>query len=114
MKQLVKSFYYAWNGLRSVWQEEQNFRIETGATLAVLGLSYWLRLSLGEWAVILLCVIIVLAAEMVNTAIEDLCNKVEPNHDPMIGRIKDIMAGFTLLVSLGSAVVGILIIVQHI
>ena len=54
-------------------------------------------------------VIAVLAAEIVNTAIEDLCNKVEPNTDSVIGKIKDTMGGFVFIVALGSAIIGVMI-----
>ncbi len=113
MEQLRKSFSYAVRGLMLAWREEQNFRLEVLVAVAVLGSAWWLRLTGGQSAIIILCITIVLSAEVLNTALEDLCNKVEPRHDPVIGNVKDLMAGFTLLVSLGSVAVGILIFTLH-
>ncbi|MEI6479125.1 MAG: diacylglycerol kinase [bacterium] len=48
-----------------------------------------------------------------NTAIEDLCNKVEPEHDPAIGKIKDTMAAFVFVSSIGVSILGILIFAHH-
>ena len=62
-----------------------------------------------EWMIVVGCIGAVLSAEMLNTAIEDLCNKVEPNTDPVIGKIKDMMGGFVLIVCTSSAVIGLLV-----
>lgn len=109
MQKLFKSFGWAMNGLCTVWREEMNFRIELFVGLAVVALGFYFKLELIEWVVIVGCITAVLSAEMVNTAIEDLCNKVEPNTDPVIGKVKDIMGGFVFTVALGVAIVGALI-----
>ncbi len=106
MKKLIRSFGFAVHGIRAVWREEANFRIEVAVAVTVVALGVWLRFSALEWIIIAGCISAILSAEMVNTAIEDLCNKVEPSIDPAIGKIKDIMAGFVLVVSLGTAIVG--------
>lgn len=97
------------NGLCTVWREEVNFRIEFFVGMAVVALGFYFKLEIVEWVVIIGCITAVLSAEMVNTAIEDLCNKVEPNTDPAIGKVKDIMGGFVFTVALGAATVGALI-----
>lgn len=97
------------SGLRTTWREEVNFRIEVGVSIAVIALSVWLRVSLVEQVILIGCVVAVLSAELVNTAIEDLCNKVEPSVDPAIGKVKDIMAAYVLVVSLGAVIVGAII-----
>ena len=83
--------------------------------LAVVAIvvAWCLGFTSFEWMVLVGCIITVLSAEMVNTAIEDLCNKVEPNSDPLIAKIKDMMAGFVLVVSSGAFVVGILLLLEH-
>ncbi len=106
MKKLIISFKWAIKGIRAVWREEVNFRIEVTVAVIVVALGFWLQFSALGWIIIIGCISAILSAEMVNTAVEDLCNKVEPNTDPTIGKIKDIMGGFVLVVSLGTAVVG--------
>lgn len=114
MKRLLKSFEWASHGIHTVWKEETNFRIEFYIGVAVVALAWYVGFSTIEWAAIFLCIGVVLASEMVNTAVEDLCDRIEPSHDPIIGKIKDVMGGFVLVVSLTSATVGILIFSGHI
>lgn len=109
MSKLIKSFGWAMTGLCTVWREEINFRIELFVGLVVVALGFYFKLAIIEWVVIVGCIAAVLAAEMVNTAIEDLCNKVEPNTDPAIGKIKDTMGGFVFIIALGAAIVGVMV-----
>lgn len=109
MNKLIKSFGWAMNGLRTVWCEEVNFRIEVCVALIVIAKATYLNFSVPEWIIIIGCIGAVLSAEMVNTAVEDLCNKVEPKADPAIKKIKDIMGGFVLVVCLTSVSIGLVI-----
>ncbi|MBI5077933.1 MAG: diacylglycerol kinase family protein [Candidatus Yonathbacteria bacterium] len=109
MQKLIKSFQWAMNGIHTVWREEVNFRIESVIALAVLVSAFYLDFSMPEWIIIIGCIGAVLAAEIINTAVEDLCNKVEPNTDTVIGKIKDTMGGFVLVVCLTSAIIGVMI-----
>ena len=54
----------------------------------------------------MICIAIVLCLEMVNSAIEQLCNMVTKEFHPSIGKIKDISAGAVLLASILSFVIG--------
>ena len=101
------------NGIRMAWREEVNFRIEILAAVGVVAAGIYLNFSKLEWAFIVVCLAAVLAAEMINTAIEDLCNKVEPNTDLVIGKIKDMMGGFVLIVVLGAVIIGAMVFSNH-
>lgn len=109
MQKLIESFKWAMNGIRAVWREEVNFRIELGIAVLVVLFGIYADFLVLEWMIIIACIGAVLSAEILNTAIEDLCNKVEPNTDPVIGKIKDTMGGFVLVVCLTSAIIGIII-----
>lgn len=113
MANVMKSFGWALNGLATVWREERNFRIQIILGFLVVGLGFYFHLSLLEWIVIVGCITAVLGAEIVNTAVEDLCNKVEPNTDPIIGKIKDVMAGFVFVVCCAVAVIGSIVAYAH-
>lgn len=102
-----ESLGWAMNGLRTVWSEETNFRIQICVSFAVVAGAVYLKFSVPEWIIITGCIGAVFSAEMLNTAIEDLCNKVEPARDQAIGKIKDIMGGFVLLVCLTSIAIGL-------
>ncbi|MEI6842904.1 MAG: diacylglycerol kinase [bacterium] len=109
----INSFKNAFRGIRTTWQEELNFRIELAVTLVVLVLMIMFRFSFGESALCIVAIVLVLSAEIVNTVVEDLCNKVEPAYDSAIGKIKDTMAGLVFVSSLGAFVLGILVFWHH-
>lgn len=113
MNRLSKSFKWAISGLRTVWREEVNFRIEVSIATVVVLFGIYVNFLVLEWMIIIACIGAVLSAEMVNTAIEDLCNKIEPNTDVAIGKIKDVMGGFVLVVCITAAIIGIMILCNY-
>lgn len=99
------------NALSSIafaWKTEQNFRTEVIFGLATLMVFGFLRPTAIWWALILLCIMLVLAAELINSALEALTDHLHPDLHPIIGRAKDMLAGFVLLTSCGAALVGLL------
>ena len=110
---LVKSVGYAFRGLTSVWKEEINFRIEIFCAGLDLLASWFFHFSYIEVAILVLVIVVILAGEIVNTAIEDLCDKVEPRQDILIGKVKDIMAGFVLVGALGAVLIGLVVFTFH-
>ena len=110
---MLRPFIHAFRGLITVWKEESHFRVQVFATLLVLFSIYYFTFSFFESVVVLFATVLVLSAEIINTAIEDVCNKIEPNQDRMIGKIKDVMSAFVLVTSLGAFIVGILTFCHH-
>jgi diacylglycerol kinase (ATP) len=104
----LKSFVYAARGLRWLVQDEHNARIHLAASIAVVAAGAVLRVSLAEWRWLVLAIALVWMTEAFNTMVEELCDKVQPEFDPVIGRIKDIAAGAVLVASLAAGVIGIL------
>ena len=72
-------------------------------------LGWVFQIDAMEWMVILLCITAVLTLEMINTAIEKLCDVVHPGYHPQIKVIKDIAAGAVLLAAVGSVIAGAII-----
>ncbi len=104
----LRSFIFAWRGLRRLVREEHNARLHLAATLAVVGAGLFLRVSVADWRWLVLAIALVWLAEAFNTAVENLCDRVEPGFDPAIGRIKDMAAGAVLIASLAAAAIGLL------
>ena len=75
------------------------------ATFAIL-LGIVLHISTTECLIVLLCIAVVLLAEMINTAIEKLCDRIEKNFHPTIKLAKDTAAGAVLVSALISFVIG--------
>ncbi len=110
MKKFINSSENALKGLEHVWKEERNFKIHCIISVLVIIVGFILHFDTYQWVAVILCIIIVLALEMVNSAIEYTWNHLEPNHHPVVGTIKDVMAGAVLVASIGAAIVGILVI----
>lgn len=105
---LIKSFGFAFNGIK-LCLKEPNFKIHLFCALLATILGFLLRISNIEWLVVLICITLVLAFEMLNTAIEHLCNVVSPTFNPVIKIIKDVSAAAVLVVALMATVCGAII-----
>lgn len=114
MHRLVRSFGYAWQGIRQCLAHEPNFKIHVGFAAAATGMGVLLQLTVTEWAVILICIAMVIAMEMVNTALEHLCNLVYPGHSPVIKKVKDVAAGAVMLCAMAAAICGFIIFIPKI
>ena len=107
------SFVFAWRGLQTTWREEHNFRIEVFVSVIVTFCMFYFHFSYIESALSFIAITIVLSAEIINTVLEDLCNKVEPLHDPIIAKIKDTAGAFVLVSVLGALILGCLVFYHH-
>ena len=106
--QLIKSFGFALNGIK-LCLKEPNFKIHLLLAVLAILLGFLLHISNMEWIVVLICITMVLAFEMLNTAIEHLCDIVSPAFNPVIKIIKDVSAAAVLVVALMAAVCGAVI-----
>jgi diacylglycerol kinase len=108
---LFSSFGFAFSGLIKAFLIESNLKIHVAAGISAAGLAYWLNFSFIEWAVLIICIGIVIAFELMNTAVELVCNRISTDHHPLTGLIKDLSAAAVLVVSIASAVVGFILFV---
>jgi len=92
-----------------VLRTQRNAWIHAGISSVVLVVGLWLRLSLQEWAIIVLTLALVWAAESFNTALEAITDLVNPNKHHLAKTVKDVGAGAVLICAAAAVVVGILI-----
>jgi diacylglycerol kinase (ATP) len=111
--QIKRSFGYAIQGLRTTWREEHNFRIEVVVAFIVVCAMIYFKFTFIESILCILAIVLVLSAEIVNTAIEDMADLIDANPNPLVGKIKDTMAGFVLISALGSAIIGTMVFYHH-
>jgi diacylglycerol kinase len=109
MKKIVKSFTFAFNGLKLCFVSEINFKIHLLLAIAALLLGVACSISNTEWLAVTICIAFVTATEMINTAVEKLCDLVQKDFHPGIKKIKDIAAGAVLLAAFCSLVIGVVI-----
>lgn len=113
LKQFSQAFGYALNGLKLAWIEGMNFKIQVVCAFLAGALGLFLHISALEFCIVILAISSVLAAEAFNTALEELCDKFQPTHDPHIAKIKDLAAAAVLLTSVGTLVIGLVIFLPY-
>lgn len=109
MRQFLRGFVYAGRGVWFCVRHERNFRIHMVLGAYVLLLAPYFRLSRGEWAALLGIVALVLAAEAVNTAVEQVVNLASPQRRMRARVAKDVAAGAVLLCALSAVGTGIVL-----
>lgn len=104
-----RSFGFAFRGWWYVLRTQRNAWIHAAISTAVIFVSLWLRLPPRDWAVLLLTIAMVWAAEFFNTAIEAVVDLASPLHHPLAAVGKDVGAAAVLIAALASVGVGLLI-----
>lgn len=99
----------AYSGANFFFKSERNGRIQFTISAAAILLSIYAKLSLEKWVLVILCIGLVISLEMVNTAIEQLCNIIHPDHHKAIKVVKDVAAAAVLWASFISIIIGIII-----
>lgn len=110
----ITSIRYALTGLLIAWREESNFRFEFACAIFFLTLAYFVRLNNVEFLIMVFMFGFILTAELFNTALEELCDKFQPTHDPHVAKIKDLAAAAVLTSAFTALIVGLIIFVPHI
>ena len=104
------------NAFRGTWQEvrqDRSFRVHFSFAAAVIVCAALLQItgnfSLIEWCLLLVCITVVLAAEVFNSALEAMAKAITDERDPRIGAALDLGSAAVLIASIGAAVVGTII-----
>lgn len=105
----IRSFGYALQGLAFALRTQANFRIHLVAACAVVGLGLLWGISADDWRWLVIAIALVLAAELMNTAFEHLCNVVQPELHASVKAAKDVAAGAVLVTAVAAAIIGALV-----
>ena len=103
----LRSVYYAVRGLGFALFNERNLRVHFAAAAYVLWFSRYYSLGRVEYALLIMTIGIVIAAEMINTAIEKSIDVTVEDFNALAGSAKDVAAGAVLVASLTSFGVGV-------
>ncbi len=110
LRDRLRSFRFAGRGLKDMWANEHNFRVQLFAGLAIVFVGLVLKFVAWEWLAVFLSIGVVLALEVMNTALETFCNYVSPERDDTIGRVKDLSAAAVLLGAMTSVVIALIVV----
>lgn len=113
MSRFLRSLSHALKGFRWVLSE-RHFRFHLLATVVVVLSAALLPLNSYDWLWLVLAIALVLIAELINTAIEKLLDRIHPEQHREIGRVKDMSASAVLLAALFSLLVAGLILIPKI
>lgn len=106
---LYKSFGYAFQGIFNTIRTERNIKIHCAAAILVTIFGIWLQISKTEWMICFILFGLILALELVNTAVEATVDLFTEKRKPLAKKAKDAAAGAVLIAAIFAAVIGILI-----
>ncbi|MDO4313299.1 MAG: diacylglycerol kinase family protein [Eubacteriales bacterium] len=106
-----KSFGYAFEGIYTCIKKERNMRIHCVMAVFVVIAGIILGISVTEWCICLVLFGLIMALEMVNTAVEAVVDLVTQERKPLAKIAKDTAAGAVLIAAIMSAIIGCIIFV---
>ncbi len=109
MSRLLSSFHYALQGIAHAIKTQANLQIHLVISTLVIIAGIIFQISSIEWIDIILAMMIVISAELFNTSIENLTDRVSMEHHPLAKVAKDTAAGAVLVTAIGSVVIGVFI-----
>lgn len=110
---LYKSFGYAFQGIFNTIRTERNIKIHCVIAVLVIIFGIWLKITKTEWMICFILFGLILALELVNTAVEaavDLCTE---DRRPLAKKAKDAAAGAVLIAAIFAAVIGLMIFIPR-
>ena len=105
----LRKFGLAFLGIYRGARGQSSFAVHLLCALAVVVAAAWFGKSLLEWCVLILCITIVLAAELMNSAIEHLGKAIDRRYNPHLAAALDIASGAVLITAIGAALIGAII-----
>lgn len=110
----LRSAYHAFSGLLWVAPRTPSLLLGVACVVVLAVAGIVLRFSSVEIALLILVGTVLLAVETLNTSLEMLCDRVEPQRDPAIGKIKDVAAGATGVTEIGGFIAVAILLWHHV
>ena len=104
-----RKFRDAFRGVAVGVRAQSSFRVHFLFTALVIAAAALLRAGWIEWVVLLVCIAVVLTAEMFNSALESLAKAITDKHDPRLADALDTGSAAVLVASIGAALVGAIV-----
>ena len=113
-KSIIKSFIYAFEGIFYALRDNRNIRIHFIVAVLVVFAGVFFRVNRFEMGIIGIMILLVIMAEMINTAIEEMVDLIVSEHRQQAKIAKDVAAGMVLVAVVGSVIAGIFIFTPHV
>ncbi|WP_417243368.1 diacylglycerol kinase [Celeribacter sp.] len=110
-KRLILRTIWSLHGLRATWASEHSFRTWVWANLASATLACVLDLTAAERGLILALGLLILAAELINTAIEDAVDYISTDNHPLAKRAKDAGSAGVFVTSVAAGVAWVVVLI---
>ena len=114
IKNRIKSFDYAFQGLLYFIKTQHNAWIHLLAAIIVIVFGFVYKLNITEWCLIIFAIGLVFSLEIINTALEYVSDLVSPERNLKVKRIKDMAAGGVLISAITAAIIGLIIFIPKI
>ena len=108
----LKAFGYAFEGIKMAFVCELPVRIQVWSFALLCLLGFFLHWTLQEWSFMLICSTLIIVTELINTALEKLCDLITLEHRHEIKYIKDLAAGAVLLQVITAFIVGWVLVIR--
>ncbi len=105
----IKSFGYAIEGIFTFFRTQHNAWIHAFAAVLVVVFGYIFKVNSYDWCLLTIAIAIVIATEMLNTAIEFLTDLVSPGFNLHAKKVKDVAAGAVLIAAIAAIVIGLIV-----
>lgn len=105
----LKSVGYAFKGALLLLKTESSIKIQFFIATVVTIAGFFFNISSTEWCIQLLAIGLIMCAEGINTAIEEIADFIHPEHHIKIGVIKDIAAGAVFIAAFFASIIGFII-----
>ena len=108
----VDKFRDAFRGIREGGRGQSSFHVHIMTAAAVVIVAALLKATVLQWCLLLICITVVLVAEMLNTAMEHLAKGITNRHDENVRRALNIASGAVLMASIGASAVGAIVFIN--
>lgn len=114
MVRFYRSARWAVSGIIYALRTERNMRFHASMLVMVVAAGLGFGISGAEWIAVLLVSALVLAAELMNTAVENIVDLASPQRHPLAKAAKDTAAGAVLILGIAAVAVGLIVFVPYV
>lgn len=113
-KRIISSINNSFNGLKAAYKSEQSMYIHLASTIVLLLFSFFLKISMMQWLIIIAIIGLTLVVELLNTAIESTVDLVTKEFHPLAKIAKDTASAAEFILTITSAIISLMIFIPKI